>query len=153
MSDTSKLKKQVERGNNPAPFMLAMMLSCFKDFIDIIFVALKSLLTLSAFGIAIALPLVVITWTISFALAITIYLVLRGQGWFKRLKNRIFYGFFAIIIGSLPLISILPISSVIIYCKWLGVKKRARKAEEKLRSVNRMTEQELKEAEREVFST
>ncbi len=132
MPDVSELNRQVEAGRSPATFILAMMLATFKDFIDVVFVSLKGLLGFTGFGIAIALPLVIITWAISLFLAVFIYFMLRNQGWLTGIKSRIYFGLFAVIIGSLPIVSALPITSIFVYWKWHSVKKRAELAERRL---------------------
>ncbi len=148
----AKLNKEIEKGNDFAAFMVAIMLAMFKDFIDIVFFALKAFLTFTVFGIAMALPLVIIAWTFGLFLSLFIFFFLKGKGWFLRTRVRIYYLIFACFIGTLPGFSALPLNTILVLYSWRLVKKRARKAEEKLKSVNRMTEQGLREAEREVFS-
>ncbi len=148
----AKLNKEIEKGNDFAAFMLAIMLAMFKDFIDIVFFALKALLAFTGFGIAIALPLVIITWVFGLFLSFFIFFFLHGKGWFLRMRIRIYYLIFACFIGTLPGFSALPLNTILVLYSWRLVKKRAKKAEEKLKSVNRMTKEEMKSLEREVFS-
>lgn len=133
-----KLNEEIEKGNDDRAFMIAMLLAGFKDFLDIV---------LTFLGIAL-IPGV--SFMIGLFLTSFLFFFMLGKGWFLKWKIRLWFWVLGLFIDGLPAFSALPINVLLVLYAWRLTKKRAKKAQEKLKDLNNLTEKEIAELNKDI---
>jgi hypothetical protein len=127
-----KLNKEIEKGNDTTAFMIAVSLAAFKDFLDII-----AALTL----IEVILPGT--TFAVGLFLTSFLFFFMLGKGWFLKWRIRFWYWILGLFFDGIPLVSALPINTLLVLYAWRLTKKRAKKGKLKLQNLNDLTEGEI----------
>jgi hypothetical protein len=68
-----------------------------------------------------------------------------GKGWFLKWRIKFWFWFLGLFIDGLPGFSVLPINILLVLYAWRLTKKRAAKAELKLRDLHILSENEINE--------
>ncbi len=126
-----KLNEEIAKGNDTSAFMIAMILALFKDFMDIV---LDLLLIGEIPGVNFATGLFLTSFLFFFML---------GKGWFLKWKIKFWYWVLGLFVDGLPIVSLLPINTLLVLYAWRLTKKRKAKAEVKLKNLDNLTEREI----------
>jgi hypothetical protein len=133
-----KLNKIIEEGHALTAFSIATGLAMFKDFI---IDPAGDLTTASGIGTAVGIGLFLAEICISAML----FFFLWGKGkWLGRI--------WIILLGWIPGIGWIPESTFLVVWCWHTIRKRAEKARHKLKNLHKMTEQEIKRLNNDIYS-
>src|SRR3989338_3387658 len=79
-----------------------------------------------------------------------ISLMIWGKGWFMKTKVMLAWWGLGFFVDSLPLASLLPLTSISILYAWRHVKKRSRAAEKKLADLEKLTQNEIEDLDQDI---
>lgn len=125
----TKLNEEIARGHDTFAFVIMMVIALLKD-----------LLELTPLG-----QIPVLSQFIGAFLATVIFAFMFGKGWFISTRVKVIYWVAGFFIDNLPAVSALPMETLTVLYAWHLVRKRAQKAEEKLRFCEQMTEEQVNE--------
>jgi len=87
---------------------------------------------------------------ISLMISGAIFLLMWGKGWFMKTKVMLAWWGLGFFVDSLPLASLLPLTSISILYAWRHVKKRSRAAEKKLADLEKLTQNEIEDLDQDI---
>ena len=133
-----KLNQEIERGNDFVAFIFAILLAAIKDALDI---------WLTAFLVGLV-PIIGELPGIFLSLFLTFFL--WGKGWFLKTKIKIIWWVLGFFFDNLPVVSVLPMNTLLVLYAWHNVRKRAKAAEEKIEKIEELTEKEIEELDKDI---
>ena len=95
----------------------------------------------------------IIQWALSLLFSAILYIFLWQRGFFFKIKARFFYiilYIFLALLDGAPVISFLPSQTFFVLFAWRDIRKKAKKAKEKLPEIKTLTEKELKEIDEDI---
>jgi len=133
-----KLNTEIEKGNDDAAFMIALLLAAFKDFLDIV-------LTFLMIGLIPGVSFFTGLFLTSF-----LFFFMLGKGWFLKWKIKLWFWILGLFVDGLPLVGALPMNVFLVLYAWRLTKKRAKKAKLKLKNLHELSERELNKLDNDI---
>ncbi|MCF7865582.1 MAG: hypothetical protein K9M11_03700 [Candidatus Pacebacteria bacterium] len=127
-----RLNKEIEKGNDTGPFLVALGVAVLKDTMDIVL----------SFAVVGLVPGV--GWAISLFVTTFLFFFMLGKGWFLSTRLRIWFWVLGFFVDGLPVFGDLPISSILVIYAWHLTKKKAEESSVKLKNLNRLTRRDMK---------
>ncbi|OGF68961.1 hypothetical protein A3H65_00160 [Candidatus Giovannonibacteria bacterium RIFCSPLOWO2_02_FULL_45_14] len=79
-----------------------------------------------------------------------IFLLMLNKGWMIKTRLKLTWWGLGFFIDNLPMVSILPLTTISVLYAWRHVKKRARAAEKKLADIEKLTQNEIEDLDQDI---